>query len=255
MIGLNKACQGGSARRPGHTVGPSKLSRILGERFLTEVLRSEAGPALAIGLRERNKADKLRRLRESARELFIQHGYDDTTMQNIAKRADIGFGTLFTYVSDKRDLLFLIFNDDLDTMVDTAFEHATTKRIFLEQLIAYFEAFYRFFLPQPELSRLVLREMTFYLKGRQAEQFHAGCARIYQYLASLAGTAQAAGTLRTQEPPMILAQALMSTFAHELRRWIGTEDPELSKGLARLRRMLALQISGFQPRQGALGRR
>lgn len=222
---------------------------------MTETLRPQAAPAPAGGLRARNKADKLRRLREAARDLFIEHGYDETTMQNIAKRADIGFGTLFTYVSDKRDLLFLIFNDDLDTTVDTAFENATAKRIFLEQLIAYFEAFYRFFLPQPELSRLVLREMTFYLKGRQAEQFHAGCARINRYLASLAETAQAAGTLGTQESPVILAQALMSTFAHELRRWIGAEDPELSKGLARLRRMLALQIAGFQPRQGALGRR
>jgi AcrR family transcriptional regulator len=227
----------------------------LGGRFLTAVLRSEVVPVLAVGLRARNKADKLRRLREAARELFVQYGYDETTMQNIAKRADIGFGTLFTYVSDKRDLLFLVFNDDLDATIDTALAHATAKRIFLEQLIAYFETFYRFFLPQPELSRLVLREMTFYLKGRQAEQFQAGCVRIYQHLASLTAAAQAAEIIGTKEEATILAQALMSTFAHEIRRWIAADEPQLPKGLTRLRRMLALQIAGLQPHEGALGRR
>jgi AcrR family transcriptional regulator len=225
------------------------------EIVLTEVINAGSASDLPLGLRERNKAEKLRRLRDAARTLFIKQGYDETTMRSIAERADIGFGTLFTYASDKRDLLFLIFNDNLDETADAAFKHATAKRIFLEQLIAYFENFYRFFLPQPELSRLVLREMTFYVKGHQAEQFRDGVSRIYHHLASLAETAQTSGTLGTSEQPVILAQALMATFSQEIRRWIATDDPDLSKGLARLRRMLALQISGLQPREGALGRR
>lgn len=209
---------------------------------------------LPVGLREKNKAEKLRRIRKAARALFEKHGYDDTTMRDIAKRANIGFGTLFTYASDKRDLLFLIFNDDLETTVDTALAQASSKPIFLEQLVAYFSAFYAYFSPQPELSRVVLREMTFYLKGRQAEQFQTSCGRMIQHLAKLVEAAQAAQAIGTREDPNIIAQALMSTFGQELRRWIAVDEPKLSHGLARLRRMLVLQISGFQPRDGALGR-
>ena len=58
-----------------------------------------------LGLRERNKAEKLQRIRKAARALFIKRGYDDTTMRDIAKRAEVGFGTLFTYASDKRAFL------------------------------------------------------------------------------------------------------------------------------------------------------
>lgn len=209
---------------------------------------------ISLGAREKNKAEKLLRIRKAARLLFTTHGYDDTTMREIAKRADVGFGTMFTYASNKRDLLFLIFNDDLDDVVDSALERASAKRVFLEQLIAYFSVFYAFFLPQPDLSRVILREMTFYLKGRQAEQFQASCGRMVQHLASLVEAAKSRQTLATDEEPQIIAQALLSTFAHELRRWIAVDDPQLSSGIARLRRMLALQIFGLGPRKGALER-
>src|SRR5689334_13223176 len=208
-----------------------------------------------LGLRAKNKAAKLQRIRKAARALFVKRGYDNTTMRDIAKRADVGFGTLFTYASDKRDLLFLIFNDELDGVVDSAFVRAARERIFVDQLVTYFSGFYSFFAPQPELSRVVLREMTLYLKGRQAEQFQASCGRMIGHLASFVAQACAAKQLRTHEEPQLVAQALLSTFASEIRRWIAADDPALKQGLARLRQMLALQVSGLAPRAGALGKR
>lgn len=207
------------------------------------------------GLREKNKAEKLQRIRKAARALFVKRGYDDTTMRDIARRAKVGFGTLFTYASDKRDLLFLIFNDELDAVVDSAFVRAAHEKVFLDQLVAYFSGFYLFFAPQPELSRVVLREMTLYLKGRQAEQFQASCGRMVGHLASFVTQAGAAKQLGTRAEAALVAQALLSTFASEIRRWIAVDDPALKQGLARLRRMLALQVTGLAPRSGALGKR
>lgn len=200
-----------------------------------------------IGLREKNKAEKLQRIRKAARALFIRHGYDDTTMRDIAKRAEIGFGTLFTYASDKRDLLFLIYNDELDDVVARAFENGAAERDFLDQLVAYFAGFYRFFAPQPELSRVVLREMTFFLKGRQAEQFQASCGLMTQHLASFVSGARRTQQIATRKDASLIAQALLSTFAAEIRRWIAVDEPDLKRGLARLRQMLALQIAGLAP--------
>lgn len=217
-------------------------------------------PALALvttdaprGLREKNKAEKLHRIRKAARALFVRHGYDDTTMRDIAKRAEIGFGTLFTYASDKRDLLFLIFNDELDTVVARAFENGSAEDAFLDQLAAYFAGFYRFFAPQPELSRVVLREMTFFLKGQQAEQFQASCGLMTQHLASFAAAARKTGQIATSEEASIIAQSLLSTFAAEIRRWIAVDAPDLKHGLTRLRHMLALQITGLAARDKITG--
>jgi AcrR family transcriptional regulator len=205
-----------------------------------------------VGLRAKNKAEKLQRIRKAARALFVKRGYDDTTMRDIAKRADVGFGTLFTYASDERDMLFLIFNDELDNVVADSFARAVKERLFLDQLVAFFSGFYIFFAPQPELSRVVLREMTLYLKGRQAEKFQASCGRITGHLASFVIEALTARRLGTHEDPQIVAQALLSTFAAEIRRWIAADDPDLKHGLARLRRMLSLQVTGLAPRISAL---
>ena len=63
--------------------------------------------------RERNKQDKLRRIKEAARRLFYERGFEATTTQAIAEAADIGTGTLFSYVRVKEDLLLMVFLDDL----------------------------------------------------------------------------------------------------------------------------------------------
>ena len=58
------------------------------------------------GQRERNKLEKLRRIKEAARALFISKGFDETTIREIASVAEVGLGTVFVYAENKRDLLF-----------------------------------------------------------------------------------------------------------------------------------------------------
>ena len=65
------------------------------------------------GLRERNKLDKVRRIKDAASDLFVQKGFDDTTTRAIASRAGVGLGTVFVYAPTKRDLFFMIVNEDL----------------------------------------------------------------------------------------------------------------------------------------------
>lgn len=64
----------------------------------------------APGRRERNKQEKLARITAAAGELFLEHGVDDVTTQQIADRADIGTGTLFLYAKTKSELLLLVQN-------------------------------------------------------------------------------------------------------------------------------------------------
>src|SRR5262252_7155366 len=76
--------------------------------------------AATLGQRERNKLDKLRRIKDAARELFVAKGFDDTTTREIAIRAGVGIGTIFVYAENKRDLLFLIANDELEKVTERA---------------------------------------------------------------------------------------------------------------------------------------
>ena len=90
------------------------------------------------GQREKNKIDKLLRIREAARELFVQKGFDETTTREIAIRAGVGIGTVFTYAENKRDLLFLVANDDLDEVTRKAEASVNEDAACMENLLVVF---------------------------------------------------------------------------------------------------------------------
>jgi AcrR family transcriptional regulator len=48
----------------------------------------------------------LERLQEAAMQLFLEHGYDRTTVDEIASRAKLTERTFFRYFTDKREVLF-----------------------------------------------------------------------------------------------------------------------------------------------------
>ncbi len=204
----------------------------------------------AIGLRERGKARKLARIRRAARELFIEKGYDDTTTRAIARRAGVALGTLFIYAADKRDLLFLIFIDELEDVAARGFAEAPRNAPLPDQLVGIFRAFYVFFARQPDLARFMLRELTFYLEGHEARRFQGHQEKILADLAALVERAKEAGRISADEDSAIAARAIWAIYTAEIRRWLGDAKhaPDLARGLAELRRVFALLIAGLKPR-------
>ena len=211
---------------------------------------SAARPPL--GQRERNKADKRQKIRSAAYRLFSERGYDDTTIRAIARRAGVGLGTVFAYAADKRDLLFLIFNDELAALTEAALAEIDDRRSLLDQVLRVFRAHYRYFARQPELSRFMLRELTFYVAGPEAQRFQASRIRLERGLTALVDRAKAQRRLRSRESSVVIARALFSLYQAELRRWLGDDQPDLAKGMRALRRMLKLQIVGLSPGAAAL---
>ncbi|MFT4296772.1 MAG: helix-turn-helix domain-containing protein [Micropruina sp.] len=68
-------------------------------------------PTAPIGLRERKKSDRRRRILAAAARLFAERGYDSVTTAEIARAADVGVGTLFRYAGSKAELLVSVMND------------------------------------------------------------------------------------------------------------------------------------------------
>ncbi len=57
------------------------------------------------GLRERQKADRTRRILEAATGLFRDVGYDAARIEDIAERAEVSVGTFYNYYQNKGDIL------------------------------------------------------------------------------------------------------------------------------------------------------
>lgn len=205
-----------------------------------------------MGQRERNKLDKLRRIKDAARELFVEKGFDDTMTREIAIRAGVGLGTIFVYAANKRDLLFLIVNDELEDIAKEAGASVTEKASLLENLLDVSRRHYEFFGRQPALSRLVLREMVFYDSGAQAGRFQATREGLIDLLGKVVTLAVAQKSASPNDTPEFVGWMIFCIFQVELRRWLSHDAPDLREGMVALQRALTFLISGMNPTKNAL---
>jgi AcrR family transcriptional regulator len=217
-------------------------------------MKGQSAAPGGLGLRERNKLDKLRRIKDAARDLFLAKGFDEATTREIAVRAGVGLGTLFVYAENKRDLLFLIVNDELEKIERSAAAAVAESNSLLDNLLAVFALHYAFFMQQPALSRLVLREMLYYESGVQAARFQKTRERLINLLGRIVAIALAQGSIRSLEPPDFIGWVLFSVFQVQLRHWLAQENPDLESGLHALERALRLVIEGLAPKEAALAR-
>jgi AcrR family transcriptional regulator len=198
-----------------------------------------------LGLREQHKLEKRQRIRAAVRELFSRHGYETATLRQIAKRAHVALGTLFNYAQDKRDLVFLIFNEELAAVTDEALEATQTQKRLLGKLIGLCQPHYEFFAKNPALSRILLKDMTFYSEGKQAAEFHRIRGRLLSGIEEVVRAAQQDQQIRSEEDPTLIARHIFLVFAGALRWWIASRRPDAREGLADLKRLFVLQINGL----------
>lgn len=69
--------------------------------------------------REETKALLKEKILKAAREVFMNEGFESTTIEKIAKTAGVGLGTAYNYFNSKEDIFILAMADEL---VDTSVE-------------------------------------------------------------------------------------------------------------------------------------
>jgi len=205
-----------------------------------------------LSLRERNKLEKFARIQDAARTLFSDKGYDETTMREVADTASVSLGTLFSYAHDKRDLLFLVVTDALERKNAAVFESVPSQLPLLEQFMYVFRGFYEFFGAEPQLSRLVLREMTFFSEGPHALRLQQDRRWMHEEFERMVRAAQTRAEVRSfddSRDSRKIAGLIFAIYAAHIREWLNEPVAPLEDGLEDLRDSLRLLFDGVAVRQ------
>src|SRR5712691_2358713 len=169
------------------------------------------------GLRERNKREKLARIRQAARVLFTQKGFDATTTREIARRARVGAGTLFLYAKDKRELLLRMFQEDCQRATDEAYASIPRGKGLLAEVLHTFECMVEHYSGVPDLARIFLKELLFV----GFEDIRAHALEDLRRLADLVERAQGRGEVRADVAPLIAATNFFGVYYFALHTWLG----------------------------------
>lgn len=96
--------------------------------------------ALVPSRRERRRIAVRERILEAALELFETRGYEATTVTEIARRADIAYGTFFNHFPSKLHLLREISDLALRDLFENVEEARKRPGSFADHLVAFFES-------------------------------------------------------------------------------------------------------------------
>jgi len=77
---------------------------------------------------------------DAARSCFVERGYDQTTMKDIATAADMTAGALYHHFSSKQDLFAAVFRRHQDRAFDVMEETVSTEGSFIEVVTRVLDA-------------------------------------------------------------------------------------------------------------------
>ncbi|GAB2749597.1 TetR/AcrR family transcriptional regulator [Kitasatospora kifunensis] len=173
-----------------------------------------------LGRRERNKQRVRERLYAAAIELFVDKGYDHTSIDEIAERADVARGTFFNYFQRKEDLISAWTERrrwDLVTVLAEAQNQGDSP---IEQLTRCMAALGQLNQDEHELTVAML---TAWVKAGRPILEEPYVADIFAQIVK-AGIAQ--GELSADLVPQHVGNVLRDVYLGALYRWVS--EPEVS---------------------------
>jgi len=95
------------------------------------------------GLREKKKQTTQKRILDAARDLLPVKGYTDVSVEEIAKKAEIGVGTFYNYFSSKAELFLSVMSEDLGPEKPEPAHDGKPESDMAEAVIAYLKKTFR----------------------------------------------------------------------------------------------------------------
>jgi AcrR family transcriptional regulator len=132
------------------------------------------------------------RLLAAALAAFTEHGADDASLDEIARRAGVGIGTLYRHFPTRQALLEAVFRDQVEELCASARDHAAAAASPAQALADWLRALTAFGATKRNLTSSLMSGP----EGKRSELAMSCSAMIREAVAGLLAEAQRSGEIR-----------------------------------------------------------
>ena len=131
----------------------------------------------------KNREAKSNMIVDAAEKMFFSQGFKQTSMDQIARQADVAKGTLYLYFKSKKELYYAVGQramECLKAMFDAA---AVSSKNGLERLLSYAKAFLQFQKEHPNYYDFIINYQSEKYKlskqGREVKSTYEGSIHLF----------------------------------------------------------------------------
>jgi TetR/AcrR family transcriptional regulator, transcriptional repressor of aconitase len=118
---------------------------------------------------QKHKEQRRAKLIEAATEVFIEHGYENTTMKHVMEKAGVSRGGLYQYFDNKEDLFHAVIGGEQQEIIEDTLDSMLKKQD------SYWDALLTIFLgedrkPNDKMDPLSPSKLEYFVTGRNDEE-------------------------------------------------------------------------------------
>ncbi|MBW2274513.1 MAG: helix-turn-helix transcriptional regulator [Deltaproteobacteria bacterium] len=203
----------------------------------------EAGPRAVEGRRERRKRELRARIYEKSRQLFLEQGFEATTVAQIAEAADIAQATFFNHFQSKHALLVEITTEVsgyLQALVDRQLRRDASA---LDRVTDFAAEIANELSRASGLAREVMLELS--RSSAQPGEAYPYLNGVHAPFAALFREGQEKGEVRSDLDAALLSEIVVGGLNVAVTNWIVDPDYPLEE---RLRLTAAFLTEAIAPR-------
>ncbi|SHE95724.1 transcriptional regulator, TetR family [Marinitoga hydrogenitolerans DSM 16785] len=101
--------------------------------------------------------EKKKKIMDIAKNIFFEKGYENTTMNEIARTANMAKGTLYLYFSSKKDLFFSLVYEGLEILENLIKSKIKSSKTGLEKVLDMGRVYIQFYREYPEYYSFIIK--------------------------------------------------------------------------------------------------
>jgi AcrR family transcriptional regulator len=200
-----------------------------------------------LSVRKSQKEATRQRVLDAARDLFETQGYEETTVREIARRAEVAVGSVFTTFASKGDILSQVMADRLEELyaeLDRVAPHLRGN--VADRLRSLFAIHFAFETRRTKLFLAHIAAAYDWTLGPSTRPYGKN-PRLRQVIKDCLAEGVARGEIGADQDLDLIVDALMGIYAwtYRLAAWEGADAEEMS---AVFDRQVGLLAQGFAPR-------